>query len=324
MKAMPREHRLEIILVALIVIVTAVSVRWAYIPSFPERHVAVSEEKYGYEVGDPGPWFSAWSLGDGQAYALIALDPSGKRLAEEIPEAGYRFARAGYGWAVWAVSIGQPDLVPYALGLVGALCLVGTLLLAIRLRSNLGHRTWILLLNPALYIGFAGDTSETMGILLLTLTLGWGSLLAAFILGVTRPTFIVALWLRWRLFLAALLSAGGLAFYSAYTFGPDALVPSGGRVALPFVAYAEQLSVWGALLAVAAVGTFVVGVRARDWSWVLAGLFVLCFGSDVLRDPVNAWRAAGFLPVVWAFGPANMPAREGFRWRSRPKVPASG
>ena len=36
-----------------------------------------SELRYDFDVGEPGPWFSDWSLGDGQAYVMIALDPSG-------------------------------------------------------------------------------------------------------------------------------------------------------------------------------------------------------------------------------------------------------
>jgi hypothetical protein len=48
----------------------------------------------------------------------------------------------------------------------------------------------------------------------------------------------------------------------------------------------------------------IVGVRQRDMAWVVGGFFVLCFGGDVTVNPANAWRAAGFLPVLWAFGPA--------------------
>lgn len=61
------------------------------------------------------------------------------------------------------------------------------------------------------------------------------------------------------------------------------------------------------MAALAAVG---LGFRRRDWSWALAGVFVLCFGPDVLRDLVNAWRAAGFVPVLWAFGPGYVSSRE--------------
>jgi hypothetical protein len=300
---MIRKHRFEIVLVVLIVLTVALYVRWDAIPVLPDRHIAGFEETYGVNVGAPGPWFSAWALGDGQAYALIGIDPTGQTLAEEIREAGYRFARAGYGWAVWAVSLGQPELVPYALAIVGSLSLVALVALVIRLRPALGPRIWLIVFNPALFIGFAADTSEPMGILLLAVVLSWGGWWAASLLGVTRPTFLVALWGRWKQLAFGLLGAVGLGLYSLIVFGLEAMIPSGGRLGLPFHAYFEYLSVWGLLLAGAAAVTVAVGARMRDWSWVLAGVFVLCFGSDVLRDPVNAWRAAGFLPVLWGFGP---------------------
>lgn len=316
---MIRRYRLEVLLVVAVVVVLSVYVRWSYIPSSSDRHVAVSEAKYDFDVGEPGPWFSAWSLGDGQAYVLIALDPSGNKLAEEIPEAGYRFARAGYGWSGWAASLGRADLVPYSLALVGALCLAGVLAVAVRMRSVLGPRSWLMVLNPALFIGFAGDTSEPMGILFLAIAIAGGSWVATLLLGVSRPTFLVGLWERWRLLLLGGAAAAALALYSLVAFGFEALIPSGGRLSLPLLAYIDYPSSWGVLLAMAAIATLSIGVLRRDWSWILAGLFVLCFGSDVLRDPVNAWRAAGFLSVMWAFGPRwRLPT--GHADRERPSV----
>lgn len=300
---------MEIALVLIIVVVTAVFVRYVYIPPYPELQVASSEQKYDYDVGDPGPWFSAWSVGDGQAYALIALDPTGMKLDQEIDETTYRFARAGYGWLAAILSFGQPSLVPYAMAAVSLLSLVGVLVAAVRLRPRLGPRVWLIALNPALFIAVGGDTSESLAVLLLVVAIGWGSWVAALVLGVTSPTFLVAVWGRWRLLLSGGASAAALALYSFFAFGSESFLPDGGRIGTPFVSYLEHLSVWGVLLAVAAMATIWFGVRARDWAWVLAGAFVLCFGWDVLRDPVNAWRAAGFLPVLWAFGPGYEPSR---------------
>jgi len=306
---MLRRYRVEIVLVVALVVISAFYARWEYIPTFADRHVAVAEEKYGFDVGEPGPWFSAWSLGDGQAYAMIAVDPTGDKLAEHVSEAGYRFARAGYGWATWAFALGKTDLVPYALAVVGALSLVGVLLVAIRIRPSLGARAWLMILNPALFAGFAGDTSEPLGILMLAFAMAWGSRVATVFLGVTRPTFLVGVWGRWRLFIPGVLAAAMLAVYSLFAFGAGALVPAGGRLTLPFLAYVEHLSLWGLTLAGVATATVTAGIRARDWSWAMAGALVLCFGPDVLRDPMNAWRAAGLIPVLWAFGPnfAAMP-----------------
>jgi hypothetical protein len=309
---MVRKHRIEIVLVVAIVLLGATYARWQFIPPFADRQVALSQEKYGFEVGEPGPWFSAWSIGDGQAYVMIGVDPSGQHLASQISEAGYRFARAGYGWATWAVSMGKDHLVPYVLAIVGGLAVLGVLAVAIRMRRKLGARSWLMVLNPALFIGFAGDTSEPMGILLLAIALGWNSWLSAALLGITRPSFLLASWGKWRLLVPGVVAAATLAIYSALSFGLDAMVPSGGRLGLPVVAYLEHLSGWGGILGLLAVGTVVVGLNRRDWSWVLSGLFVLCFGADVLRDPVNAWRAAGFLPVLLAFG-TNHPAGHALR-----------
>jgi hypothetical protein len=296
----------ELLVVIAILVVVVFYVRWGAIPDSPEHHVARFEETYGVDVGDPGRWFSAWSLGDGQAYALVGIDPTGQTLADGIREAGYRFARAGYGWATWAVSLGKPELVPYALAIVGALSVVAVLGVAIRLRPSLGPRVWLIVFNPALFIGFAADTSEPMGILLLAVALAGGGWWSAVLLGVTRPTFLVAMWGRWKYLALGMGSTIALGVYSLLAFGSEAMIPSGGRLGVPLHAYIEQPSVLGLLLAVAAILTTAVGVRFRDWSWVLAGVFVLCFGLDVLRDPLNAWRAAGFLPVLWAFGPGYL------------------
>lgn len=313
---MPTSRRLEFGLILAVVVFTTLYMRADSIPQFSSQHIDVSETRYSYDVGDPGPWFSAWSLGDGQAYVLIAVDPTGKKLAAEIPEAGYRFARAGYGWAGWVVSFGQPDLVPYALALVGLLCVVGVFLVAVRMRPILGRRAWLIVLNPALYVGFARDTAEPMGILFIALTLATGSAWTAIALGASRPTYVIGLWGRWKLVLAGVTTGLAIGVYGLVVFGASAMVPSGGRIGPPLVAYAEHPSVSAFILAALAGATVVVGFRNRDLAWVLSGVLILCLGDDVLRAPVNAWRAAGFLPVLWAFGTNYVVVR-------RPAVPAA-
>jgi len=57
----------------------------------------------------------------------------------------------------------------------------------------------------------------------------------------------------------------------------------------------------------AATVTLILGLRQRDWTWVLVAIFVFAFGNDVTLNPINAWRAAGLLPVLWAFGPGYEP-----------------
>lgn len=307
MPAMLRAHRFEIMLACAVVLLLAFWARAEYIPPFPDRQIEVSEEKYAFDVGEPSRWFSAWSVGDGQAYVLIALDPSGRKLAEEIPEAGYRFARAGFGWAGFVVSLGRDEFVPQALAIVGGLAVLGVLAMAITLRDGIGPRAWLLILNPALYIGFAGDTSEPLGILLLILGLATSSWLAAGLLGVTRPTYLIGLWARWRSLAVGAAAVIAVALYGLIVFGADAMVPDAGRLALPFFGYFDEPNVWSFVLLGLAVPTVAVGIRDRDWGWLLGGLFVLCFGHLVVQDPVNSWRAAGFLPVLWAFGTGYAP-----------------
>lgn len=295
-------------IVSAIVLIAAMGVRTVYQPTDPQGAIDRVEEKYDLEIGSPHPWFTAWALGDGQAYALIAADPLGRKLADNVREAAYRYARAGYGWSAGAIVLGSQPRIPSALAIVGAIALLATLGLATWLRIRIGPRAWWIVLNPALYLGFAGDTSEPMAIALLVVAIAWDSWIAAALLGVTRPTYLVAVWGQWRLFLPGLAAAVLLAAYSLVAFGADAMVPSGGRIGLPFVAYLDHVSLPGIALLMAALMTITIGARGRQWTWLLAGLFVLCFGDDVLRDPINAWRAAGFLPVLWAFGPDYEPA----------------
>ena len=304
---MNHERRIEILLVALIVILGGFLARALYIPTWPERQVEVSANRLNLDIGEPSKWFSAWSIGDGQAYAVIAVDPSGAKLGEDVKEPAYRFSRAGYSWLAATITLGNDEWVPYGLAAIGLLSLVGILIVAISMRKRLGPKVWFLVLNPAIYLGFAGDTSEPLGALMLALALGSGSLLAAVALGVTRPSYLVGLFSRWRLFGAGIVATALLAVYSLWRFGTEDLIPDAGRVDLPFVAYIENSSFAGWLLLGLAVATLVVGIRRRDWAWVLTGVFVLSFGLDVTADPINAWRAAGMLPVLWAFGPGYEP-----------------
>ncbi len=306
-----------------VVVALGFLVRLAYIPTFGERHVEVAEQKYGIDVGDPSGWFSAWSIGDGQAYAMIAVDPTGAILDEHVSEAGYRYARLGYPLLVWAVSVGRSTLVPYAMALVGAVSLLGVALAAVRLRERLGLKAYLLVANPALYIGFAGDTSEPLGILFLIVALAGSAWWAACLLGITRPTYLIALWGRWKLLIVGVVATGAIAVYSLIVFGIDELIPAGGRLGLPFVAYLGAPSVWSLGLCLLAVATVFAGLRSRDWAWVLSGLFVLCFGSDVVADPVNAWRAAGLLPVLWAFGVNNREPRPEDTSETSARIPAT-
>ena len=309
--SMRREHRPEVLVVSVIVLLTAFYVRAEYVPPWAERNLELAEGKWDLPVSDVGPWFSAWTLGDGQAFAVIASDPLGLEIGDDLRDPAYRYQRAGYSWLVWAASGGQRGLIPYAMAAVGALAVVGTLVLAISLRERLGPSVWFLVLNPALYIGFAGDTAEPLAILFLGLSLASNHPWAGAALGVTRPDYLLALLGRWKTFAfgvgAALLVVG----YSVVRFGIETLLPQGARLfGFPMAGYVESPSVAGWVLALLALATLAKGARYRNWTWVVVGLYVLCFSQTVVLEPVNAWRAAGLMPVLWAFGPWVAPAQE--------------
>ena len=299
---MEMSRPLEYVLVALIVIGGAYYVRGEYIPPFPERHIENAEEKYDLDIGEPGPWFSAWSIGDGQAFAVIAADPSGMKLSVEIKEPAYRFTRASFGWLAAAASFGQEAWIPYGLAVVGVVSLAATVAFAMSVRERLGPRIWLLLVNPAIYLGFAGDTAEPLGLLLLAIAISTGSVWVSFALGVTRPSFLVALFGRWRQLSLGLAATAGILAYGLVRFGADQFIPDGGRIGLPFTAYFEHSTLSGWLLAALASATLVVGIRRRDWAWVVSGVLIICLGDDVTANPANAWRAAGMIPVLWDFG----------------------
>ena len=301
---MQREFRLEVVVVSVIVLMTAFYVRAEYIPTYAEQHLDEASKTWDLPVSDVGAWFSAWTLGDGQAFAVIAADPLGLEFGDHLRDPGYRYQRAGYSWLVWAGSGGQPGLIPYAMAAVGGLAVIGTLVLAISLRERLGPATWFLVLNPALYIGFAGDTAEPVAILLLGLALASSRPWAGAALGVTRPDYLLALLGRWKPFAYGVATAALVGAYAVARFGFGSLFPEGAKLfGLPVAGYLDSPSLAGLGLAVLALVTLVIGVRYRNWTWAVVGLYVLCFSHTIVLDPINAWRAAGLMPVLWAFGP---------------------
>ena len=301
---MKREHRFEVVIVSIIVLMAAFYARAEYIPSFADRHLQSASDTWGLPVSDAGAWFSAWTLGDGQAFAVIAADPLGLEFGDDLKDPGYRYQRAGYSWLVWVGSGGQPGLIPYAMAAVGGLAVIGTLILAISLRKRLGPSAWFLVLNPALYLGFAGDTAEPLAILLLGLALASSHPWAGAALGAVRPDYLLALLGRWKSFAYGVTAATLLVGYAAIRFGFESLFPPGARLlGLPLVGYLENPTVAGWVLAACAVATLAIGLRYRNLAWTAVGLYVLCFSDTVLFAPVNAWRAAGLIPVLWAFGP---------------------
>lgn len=302
-----QDLRLEILLATLIVVAGALSVREAFIPPFPERQVVLAGEKYDLDLGEPNRWFSAWSVGDGQAFAVIAADPAGVKLSEEVKEPAYRLSRAGFGWLSAVVSLGQQRWIPYAMALVGAAAVLGTLWLAGAIREALGAKAWLLILNPAVYLGFAGDTAEPLAAFVLAYATATGAVWASIAVGVSRPSFLTGLLGRPRL-IYGLAAAVLLTAYSAVRFGVEGLISEGERFAFPVTGFVDNPSIFGWALCLFALVTLWRGFRHRDLAWSVSALLVLSLGADVTFDIANAWRAAGMLPVLWAFGPGHEPS----------------
>lgn len=287
---------------AVVLVVVGIGIR--LIVSGPEDldTLAQFQATSGLDVGPQTAWFATGLHGDGAVYTVIAADPFGVDVGRHLLIPSYRYSRTGYSWLAAVLVIGRENLLLLGLSLVGLISLAIVAWQAVELREILGLRAWFLLANPALYIGFVGDTAEPLAIALLTLALAHGSVWATLGLAIVRPDYLVGLLSRWRLALAG--GVLGVAFRMLWVERFDDSV-IGGSVALawPLVGILEAASPVGWLVIGAGLYTVVRGIVARDLSWVASGVVVVCFSAVVYNAPVNAVRAAGLLPVLWAFGP---------------------
>jgi hypothetical protein len=299
--------RREIWLVALLVVITAVWCRYVWIPGPWREGLQFADDVWRIPVTGVGKWFSAWTVGDGQAFAVIAADPLGLDQGWELSQPAYRYSRAGFGWLAWVVSLGQSAWVPYGMAIVGTVSVVGAFVLAVRLRPELGPSSWLLVLNPAIFIAFAGDTAEALAVLALAFTIASGRWWASVALGVIRPSFLVALVGRWRSLLWGALAATTLGVLWTLRFGLET-GQYGGNFAPPYAGYWRAPSLAAIGLAILATVTLLRGVRRRDWGWAASGLLVICFSEFLVENPADGWRTGGMLLVLWAFGPGYEPS----------------
>ena len=115
---------------------------------------------------------------DGVYYYTMAVDPLATGQAHTlIDQAAYRYGHPLHGWLAGLISLGQPQLVPAALFILGLLgmCLTGWL--ASRLAYQLGASPWLGLAaaaSPGLLFATTVDTTETIGAaLVLGALLAW-------------------------------------------------------------------------------------------------------------------------------------------------------
>jgi hypothetical protein len=274
-------------------------------------NLASFQAKSGLAVGPEWAWFANGLHGDGAVFAIMTSDPLGRGEGALIFDPSYRYARVGYPLAAFLASIGQESLILLGLSLVGLGSVVLVSIVTIGLRPTLGPKAWLLILNPALAIGFLYDTPEPLGIALLVIALRGGRLAAAIGLAVVRESYLAALARRRLSFLMVLIVAIGVRLFWVFHFG-DSPLGGAGNLALPFIGVASQPSATGVIVTVTALATVVIGIRRRNLAWILSGILVCSLGESVLADPINALRAGGMLPVLWAFGPNHRPGFVGF------------
>ena len=253
------------------------------------------------DIGPALPFFAAGLNGDGQAFAAIASDPLGRQKHFVLFGADYRYARSGFSWLGSMLVFGVDGMLLAGIAAVGLLSVGLVGYIALRERERLGIKAWWLIANPALFIAVMGDTAESLAILLLALALLGNHVWSGVYLAVVRPSYLLALSDRRRLFIPALGMALGFRLFWILRFD-GVLSVDGGNLGLPFGGLMAEISVTGFVVTVAAVVTIVIGMLNKSWSWVLSGLLVVCLTNKVHLEPVHAVRAAGMLPVLWAFG----------------------
>lgn len=263
----------------------------------------------GIDFGDWPEILYTGAGGDGEVFAVLAADPLAQGPALSIRSLVFRYTRIGFSWAAWALALGNDRFVLPTMALIGIISVGAVAYTAGYLQNRLGWRVWLLVANPALLIGFMGDTAEPLALALLIAAFAGRSFLGAFALGIVRPSYMTTLVGGWPLFLAAAGSALAIRILAFYLFGGNFLDGGAGNVTAPLVGYFQEPSFPGFVIAGAGLATIAVGAIRRNLAWGVSGMLVVMLGPIVLEHPINALRAAGVLPVLWAFGPGYKATR---------------
>lgn len=297
-----RAVRMQAVALAVVLVLAVVSIRAARSDPVVMGDLERFRSATQLDIGPSLPFFGAGLDGDGQAFAAIASDPLGRQEHFALFAPDYRYARSGFSWLGSMLVLGVDGLLLAGIAAVGLLSVGLVGYVAVRERERLGIKAWWLIANPALFIAVGGDTAESLAILLLVLALLGGHVWSAVSLAVVRPSYLLALLDRRRLFIPAIGMALGFRLFWVLRFDG---VFSGfvGTLGLPFGGFIAEPSVAGLVVTAAAVVTIVIGVLNKSWSWVLSGLLVVCLTSSVHLEPLIVIRVAGMLPVLWAFGP---------------------
>ena len=277
------------------------------------------ESKSGIDLPDvygEMPFFLLWTRGDGQTYVTMAADIELQGPAQRLLIPSYRYTRVGYAWLGRIFALGRVAWVPVGLMLVNLISLAAIGALTGRLAHRFGERSYLALLNPGLYLAFATDTAEPLGMLLLMVGVLSGSVLlaniASFALGTVRPSFGLALPARDRNLgrVIGSIAGGALLIRVIALLGIQDNATPIETMAVPLTGYletvsSEPLSEWigAAVLLIAVLATAIVGgFSRRGWvriAWLANALLLISLGPAALVD-LNWARAAVVLPILWA------------------------
>jgi len=296
---------------SVIAVVAALTIKVVSVSPLDSFHYSDLGDITGIDFGDWPDLFYTGGRGDGAVFAALAVDPFGDGPSQLILSAVYRYGRIGMSLLAFALSFGQETLVLPVLFAIGLSAVATVGFLSGFWRQRFGLRSWALVLNPALYVGFGGNTAEPLGILLLALALVGSGYWAAVALGLTRPTFGTALFGRGRSLSLLVVTATTVRLAAVWIFNGSILENPGGNLTLPAIAYFNRPSVLGFLVLASGASTLVFGAVRRDSAWMVSGLLVVALGEAVTANPANAVRAAGMLPVLWAVQqPSSSPPAE--------------
>lgn len=278
------------------------------------------------ELGDQ-PFWLTWTRGDGQAYVILAADPFAQEQVRELGVALYRYSRVGYAWSALAVVGGNLDLIPIGLFTVNIASIAYLGWVAARKMESWGARSLVMAFIPGVMISAMTDTAEAFGAALAIAAITSTrvpALISAGVLGIVRPDFATALFLRGRIGLGLVAATVGSAI-GIRLFGLAlGLEYSGlnGNLTLPFAGYAD---VWASQrweyrtitigLVFASLVTLTRGMR-QETGWarlapISTGMFVLMLAGVVLENSANSLRAAVALSLVWAVPPSQPPEEPG-------------
>lgn len=290
------------VLVALAAVLMIVVVRWIETGPRDLKDLATFESATGVAIGPESEFFASGLNGDGAAFAIVAVDPLGMTIGRRLFEPSYRYSRFGYPFLAWGLSAGRSDWVLAGLSVAGLVSVGVNGYVASMLNERRGWRAWLLVCNPALVIGALWGTAEPLALGLLTVSLITGSVIAGFLVTVVRPSYLLATVNRPRLFVAGLTLAVVVKAVWSLRFD-DSFLSGASNLGLPFVGIWQATTWMGLAVVGSGAVTSAVGIAKRDWAWAVSGFFVVCLSAVVLDNPINALRAAGVLPVLWAFGP---------------------